>query len=144
MLIGQYKHSLDKKGRTSVPSKFKKEIGRVVYIARGLDNMIDIYTKTSWEKLQEKLATLPMTVEANRRFKRFILGASSEAIPDKQGRIILPPALKEHAGIGHDKKVIWTGVGDKAEIWSEERWEKNNNDGVKNISEIAKSLDGII
>jgi MraZ protein len=121
MLIGEYRHSVDKKGRTSLPAKFKKEMGKVVYIARGLDGMIDVYTKESWELLQEKLASLPMTVEANRRFKRFILGGSSEAVLDKQGRVTISPALKEHARIDFDKKVVWVGVGDKAEIWSEER-----------------------
>ncbi len=106
MLIGEYRHSIDKKGRTALPAKFKKEMGKVVYIARGLDGMIDVYTKDSWDRLQEKLSQLPMTVEANRKFKRFILGASSEVVPDKQGRVIIPQALKEHAGIEADEKVV--------------------------------------
>jgi len=143
MIIGEYRHSIDSKGRTSLPAKFKKEMGKVVYITRGIDGMIDVYTKKSWDRLQEKLAELPMTVEANRNFKRFILGSSAEVSADKQGRILISQALREHAGIS-DGKVVWTGVGDKAEIWAEDKWDKNSNNNVENIESIAASLDGII
>ncbi len=143
MIIGEYRHSIDGKGRTSLPAKFKKEMGKVVYITRGIDGMIDVYTKKSWDSLQEKLASLPMTVEANRNFKRFILGSSAEVSADKQGRILISQALREHAGIS-DGKVVWTGVGDKAEIWAEGTWDKNSSDTTENIESIAASLDGII
>lgn len=143
MLIGEFRHSIDEKGRTSLPALFKKEMGKVVYITRGLDGMIDVYTKKSWDILQEKLSQLPMTVKANRDFKRFILGASSELNSDKQGRILISQALREHAGI-LSGKVVWTGVGDKAEIWSEERWDKNSSENIENIESISASLDGII
>lgn len=143
MLIGEYRHSIDEKGRTSLPAKFKKEMGRGIFIARGLDGVIDVYTKKSWEKLNEKLNTLPMTVKANRDFKRFILGGSGELEADKQGRILVPQALREHGDLGFGK-AVWIGVGDKAEIWSEERWEKNSSQNSANIEEIAASLDGII
>ncbi len=144
MLIGEYRHSIDEKGRTSIPTKFRKELGKVFYITRGIDGMIDVYTKEAWERLQQKLAELPMTVEANRKFKRFILGASSEISPDKQGRILISQALKEHSKIFAEKKVVWAGVGDKVEIWSEKLWEQQNEKSIENISEISESLDGII
>ena len=143
MIIGEYRHSIDPKGRTSLPAKFKKEMGKVVYITRGIDGAIDVYTKKSWDILQEKLATLPMTVEANLKFKRFIVGSAAELSADKQGRILIPQSLRDYAEISGGK-VVWTGVGDKAEIWSEEKWDKNSNDTIENISEIAASLGGII
>ncbi len=144
MIIGEYRHSIDQKGRTSLPAKFKKEMGKVVYITRGIDDgVIDVYTKKSWDILQEKLSALPMTIEANRNFKRFIIGSSAEVSADKQGRVLVPQALRDYAGIS-DGKVVWTGVGDKAEIWSEEKWDKNSNENIENIGEITAALDGII
>lgn len=143
MLIGEYRHSMDEKGRTSLPSKFKKEMGRGIFIARGIDGEIDVYTKKSWEEFNEKLNTLPMTVEANREFKRFILGGSGEVKADKQGRILISQTLREYAGL-NSNKAVWIGVGDKAEIWSEEKWDKNYSGTSKNIKDIATSLDGII
>ncbi len=145
MLIGEYRHSIDDKNRTSLPAKFKKVMGDVLYMTRGLDGVIDVYTKESWEALQNKLSELPMTIESNREFKRFILGASSEIVPDKQGRILISQVLKEYAGISdNDKKVVWIGVGDKAEIWSEKAWEERNKKNIKDISKIVSDLGGII
>ncbi len=144
MLIGEYRHSIDKKGRTSLPSKFRKEIGRSVFVARGFDKMIDVYTKDAWKKLNEKLSELPMSVEANRKVKEFILGGAYEANPDKQGRVLVSQALLDWAGIKSGEKLVWAGVGDKAEIWSEKRWDERIKNTADNIGDIAESLGGII
>ena len=144
MLVGEYRFSVDSKGRTSLPAKFRKKIGKVVYLTRGIDGMIDVYTKDSWKKLEEKMSQLSMSKKADRDFKRLVLGAMSEVEPDKQGRIILSNVLREYAGIENGGRVVWVGVGDKAEIWSEDRWEKGLKDKLENFENISESLEGII
>lgn len=142
MLIGEFTHSIDEKGRTSLPSKFKTEMGARVILSRGLDETISVYTEEAWKKLNEKLSeTLSMTNPAHRKFHRFITSAS-EVDLDKQGRVRIPDFLKEHANIA--KKVVWVGMGDKAEIWSEEKWEKYISDVSSQSDDIAESLDGVI
>lgn len=142
MLIGEYTNSVDKKGRVTMPSKFVKEMGKTLFISRGLDGTLSVYTKKSWQKLEEKINQLSMTKEKNRAFARFILSGSQEISPDSQGRILIPQHLREHADI--DSKLVWTGLGDKAEIWSEEKWNKYLKESVKNPEEIAESLEDII
>ena len=142
MLIGEYTHSIDDKGRTSLPSKFKSEMGARVYLSRGLDDTIAVYTEDSWRELNEKLSKLSITKESERQFKRFMLSGAQEMELDKQGRIRIPDFLKEHAGI--EKKVVWVGVGEKAELWSENKWNEYISERLKNPEEIAESLEGII
>lgn len=142
MLIGEYTNSVDKKGRVTMPAKFVKEMGKTLFISRGLDGTLSVYTKKSWQKLEEKINQLSMTKEKNRAFARFILSGSQEISPDSQGRILIPQHLREHADI--DSKLVWTGLGDKAEIWSEKKWDKYLKESVKNPEEIAESLEDII
>ena len=142
MLIGEYTHSIDAKGRTSLPSKFKTEMGTRVILSRGLDKTIAVYTEESWKKLNEKLAQLSITKPAEREFARFMLSGAVEVELDKQGRVRIPDFLKEHAEI--DKKLVWTGAGDKAEIWSEENWNKYIKKMTSNPEKLAESLEGII
>ena len=142
MLIGEYTHSIDEKGRTSLPSKFKAEMGVRVFLSRGLDKTISVYTEESWKKINEKLANLSITKEAERKFSRFMLSGAIEVELDKQGRIRIPDFLREYAGLG--KKIVWTGLGDKAEIWSEERWKEYIQSTVEESDKIADSLEGLI
>ncbi len=125
-----------------MPAKFVKEMGKTLFISRGLDGTLSVYTKKSWNKLEEKINQLSMTKEKNRAFARFILSGSQEISPDSQGRILIPQHLRDHAKLG--SKLVWTGLGDKAEIWSEERWNKYLKESVKNPEEIAESLEDII
>ncbi len=144
MIIGEYRHSIDSKGRTSLPAKFKKEMGKVVYITKGFDDVIDVYTKKSWEVLKAKVEALPMSIKANRDYKRIVIGSSSELESDKQGRILISQSLRDYAKIDSSKKVVWVGIGDKAEIWAEDRWDKNSQESIANLDNIATALDGII
>ncbi len=143
MLIGEFTHSIDDKGRTSLPSKFKGEMGTRVVLSRGLEKTITVYTEESWKKMNEKLSeTLSLTNPKHREFSRFMLSGAQEVELDKQGRIRVPDFLKEYAEL--DKKLVWTGAGDKAEIWSEEKWNKYISEVSSNPEEIAESLEGII
>ena len=141
MLIGEFTHSIDEKGRVSLPSKFKTEMGSRVILSRGMENTISVYTEESWKEMNEKLSQLSITKEADRKFKRFML-SGEEFDLDKQGRIRIPDFLKEYAGI--EKKLVWVGLGDKAEIWSEERWNKYISETVSDVENISEGLDVVI
>ena len=141
MLIGEFTHSMDEKGRVSLPSKFKTEMGSRVILSRGLENTISVYTEESWKEMNEKLSQLSITKEADRKFKRFML-SGEEFDLDKQGRIRIPEFLKEYAGI--EKKLVWVGLGDKAEIWSEDKWNKYISETVNDVEKISEGLDVII
>lgn len=90
----------------------------------------------------EKLENLSISKATERGFSRFMLSGATEVSVDSLGRILVPDYLQEFAGI--DKKVVWTGAGDKAEMWSEKAWEKYVTEAQSNPEELAESLDGLI
>lgn len=144
MLIGEYNHSIDIKGRTALPSKFKDEMGGSVFVTKGLYGSLDVFSKKSWDEKLEKMKVLRETVKAEVEYKRFTIGSSAELLCDKQGRILIPTSLREYVGIQNSNKLIWVGMGEKAEIWSEKNWKALNSSTTNNISKIVSSLDGII
>ncbi|MFW0871085.1 MAG: division/cell wall cluster transcriptional repressor MraZ [Patescibacteria group bacterium] len=142
MLIGEYHHSIDSKNRVSLPAKFRTTMGETVVINRGIDNCLSVYTQEAWKEMLGKLSILSTTKRNEREFKRRTLSGAAEVSVDSQGRILLPDNLKEYAGL--EKKVVWAGVGNLAEIWAEDTWGKHLSDSHANPEELAESLEGII
>ncbi|MCR5527312.1 MAG: division/cell wall cluster transcriptional repressor MraZ [Lachnospiraceae bacterium] len=138
MFMGEYNHTIDAKGRLIIPAKLREGLGDTFVVTKGLDGCLAAYTAQSWEKLQEKLAALPEFSKEARAVKRFYLAGAFTAEFDKQGRILLPANLREHAGLIKD--VVLVGVGDKVEIWSAEKW---RDTAPENIDSIAESLSGL-
>ncbi|MFY9217055.1 MAG: division/cell wall cluster transcriptional repressor MraZ, partial [Tepidanaerobacteraceae bacterium] len=99
MFIGQFQHSLDQKGRLIIPSKFREDLGQSFVLTKGLDGCLFVYPRGEWAVLEQKLKTLPFTQKDARAFIRFFFAGAVEAEMDKQGRILIPPQLREHAGI---------------------------------------------
>ena len=122
MYMGEYNHSVDAKGRVIVPSKFRDRLGDSFVVTKGFDKCLAVYDLPSWEKLQEKLAQMPMISEDARTLRRMIVGSADEAETDKQGRITIPAPLREYASI--DKDAVLIGNIDHIEIWSKELWSK--------------------
>ncbi|MEK7585862.1 MAG: division/cell wall cluster transcriptional repressor MraZ [Patescibacteria group bacterium] len=120
MLIGEYTHTLDDKNRMSLPVKFRKEMGKSVVVAPGLDNCLSIFTTKEWEKISSKLSDSSMIASDNRSFSRFMFGQAVALDVDTQGRILIPENLKIRSGLG--SKVIVIGVQNRAEIWNEKAW----------------------
>ncbi len=120
MLIGEYTHNIDAKKRLSLPSKWRKELGESVVITRGLDNCLFIYPLKEWEKITEKIGSLPLGQADTRGFNRFFLSGAVEAEVDSVGRILVPDFLKEFAGL--TSKVVLAGIHDRVEMWDEKRW----------------------
>lgn len=125
MFMGEYKHSIDSKGRLILPAKFREELGESFVVTRGLDNCLFIYPEKEWMEFDEKLQALPLINESSRKLNRFFHSGATLCEPDKQGRILIPQSLREHAGL--DKEACLIGMGKKIEIWSKERWDENIN-----------------
>lgn len=120
MFIGQYSHTLDEKGRLSVPSKFRALLAEGLVITRGLDRSLFLYPKREWEQLAQKLAALPLGKSDTRAFARLMLAGAMEADVDSAGRIVVPLYLREYANLS--KRVVVTGLYDRVEVWDEDTW----------------------
>lgn len=126
MFRGHFEHAMDDKGRTSLPSRFRDVLAsasdaRIVVTPALGDPCLDVYPMRAWEELEAKLASLNAFDEQVIEFRRFYVSAAVECDLDKQGRILVPPGLRERAGL--TKSVLWLGHGQKAELWSKEEWE---------------------
>ncbi|MBZ4656306.1 MAG: division/cell wall cluster transcriptional repressor MraZ [Thermoanaerobacter sp.] len=139
MLMGQYEHTIDAKGRVIIPAKFREELGDRFVLTKGLDNCLFVYSLEEWKNIEAKLKTLPLTKKDARAFTRFFLAGAVECEIDKQGRILIPANLREHAKI--EKDVIFIGVSTRVEIWSKEVWEEYSNNTDVSFEEIAEHLD---
>src|SRR4051812_1777902 len=138
MFIGEYSATIDEKGRVSIPSKFRPQLKAKVVVTRGLDNSLFLYTTDEWKKLAGKLASLPISTANTRAFSRLMLAGAMDCEIDKQGRIILPAYLKSFAKIG--KKLVFAGLYNRVEIWSQELWEKYKAQTEKQSNDIAEQL----
>lgn len=138
MLMGEYRHNIDDKGRLIVPSKFREELGNTFIITKGLENCLFIYSLSSWEKIVSKLKNLPFTKKDARTFTRFFLASASDSEFDKQGRINIPNNLLEYANI--QKECVIIGVLDRLEIWDQATYQKTILDNYDSFSDIAENL----
>src|SRR3989344_3570508 len=138
MFIGEFTHNLDDKGRLAIPVKFRRDLTKGAVVTRGLDNCLFLYTKNEWEKLAEKLATLPISQANSRAFARLMLAGAMDVDVDKQGRIVLPEYLRQFAGLS--KNVIVAGLYSRVEIWDESKWQAYKKQTENNSNEIAEKM----
>jgi MraZ protein len=126
MFRGHFTHAIDAKGRTALPARFRDALaptgdGRLVLTPALFDPCVHLYPLRAWEELEGKVARLPQFDANVVRFRRLYVSAAIDCELDAQGRVLVPPQLRQHAGLA--KEVLWAGVGDKAELWDKERWE---------------------
>lgn len=138
MFMGEYHHSLDDKKRLIIPSKFRDDLGENFIITRGIENCLFVYPKDNWEKIVNKLESLPFTKKDARTFTRFFLSGATVAEFDKQGRINITSPLISYANI--IKECVIIGTGDRLEIWSNELWNSFFDSAKDNMSDIAENL----
>lgn len=138
MLIGEYTHTIDPKKRLSLPSKFRKELGKKVVVTRGLDNCLFIYPINEWKKISEKLGRLPIGQADTRGFNRFILSGAIEVAIDSLGRILVPDFLRDFASL--KDKVVLAGVQSRIEIWDEKKWNQYKEKIERNADDMAEKL----
>jgi MraZ protein len=130
MFLGEYEHTIDDKGRITVPAKFRELLQDGLVVTKGIDNCLWLYPLDIWTELATRIGALPLTDPRAREFKRQVFGGAASATPDKVGRVNIPPTLRDYAQI--DKQAIISGVFDHCEIWNPESWrvsqERGNND----------------
>lgn len=138
MLLGEFHHNIDDKGRLVIPTKFREDLGQEFILTRGIEKCLYVYSKTKWEKLVGKLNTLPFTKKVTRTFTRFFYSGATACGFDKSGRMSITSPLVSYAGL--DKECIIIGVNDHLEIWDSKAFEEFMNDNSDIIEDIAENL----
>ena len=140
MFTGEYRHTVDDKGRIAVPSKFRAQLDDGAVVSRWLDACLAIHTKAGWDVLATKVAGLPIADAASRLFQRYVFAGAIEAELDRQGRVVVPAYLRDWAGLTGDAVVV--GSRDHAEIWAPSRWDEYRR-ALEDPDELARALDGL-
>jgi MraZ protein len=120
MFLGEYAHTIDEKGRLTLPAKYRVELASGVVVTRGLDKCLFVFPMSEWQKLSESISGLPMTDVQAREFRRLLFSGATDADLDKQGRVLLPQYLRDYAGL--DGNVIVAGLNTYMEIWAPDTW----------------------
>ncbi len=120
MLLGEFQHIIDEKGRIAIPAKFRDAFSAGAIITRGLDRSLFIFSMTEWETLARKLMALPLAQGNSRAFARLMLAGAMDVKLDSQGRILIPEYLREYASLG--KHAVLAGLMNRIEVWNAEQW----------------------
>jgi MraZ protein len=140
VFTGEYRHSVDDKGRIAVPAKFRAQIEEGAVVSRWLDACLAIHTRTGWDQLAAKVAGLPITDSGSRLFQRYVFAGAFEAGLDRQGRVVVPAYLRDWAGLEGEAVIV--GSRDHAEIWSPARWDDYRR-ALEDPDSLAQALDGL-
>ena len=139
MLLGEYEHTIDAKNRVTLPSRFRAAFAQGVFLARGVDRCVALYTPESWERhISSRLDGMDQMSRRTRDMRRLIYAGAMDAQLDRQGRVVVSPALIEHAGLGHE--VIVAGLFDHAEVWDRAAWRARIEEVQNNAELVAEHL----
>ncbi len=141
MFIGEFRHTLDEKGRMAVPIKFRAALSEGAVVTRGLDRSLFLYPKLEWQKLAEKLAALPLGQADTRAFARLMLAGAMEVDVDGSGRVLIPDYLRQYASL--QKNVVVAGLYNRMEIWDEATWGAYASRTEEEGNAIAERLAGL-
>ena len=136
MLTGEYQHNMDLKGRVTIPSKFRDDLGDKFYVCKGLDGCLFVLSQEQWDRLVEKVAAIRGA--QGKASQRYFFSGAAEVAPDKQGRVLIPQNLRDHAGLEKDVTVIGAAV--RAEIWDTARWNEYNQSQTDEAIEASMAL----
>lgn len=136
MLIGEYEHTIDAKGRISMPAKIRKDMGETFIVTKGLDGCLFAFSQEEWLNFETKLKSLPLSDKNARNFVRFFLAGATECEIDKQGRFLIPANLRIAAKL--EKETVIIGVGTRLEIWNKQTWV--SKDEEISADEIAENM----
>jgi MraZ protein len=135
MFLGEFTHSIDDKGRLTIPAKFRGKLADGLVVTRGLDRNLLVFTMDGWEELAEKIVQRPLSDRSARAFSRRVFSGAIDLVPDRQGRILLPAHLREFANLGDEATVI--GMYTYAEIWNPVAWNPVRDD-IENNDDIER------
>lgn len=142
MFYGEYSHSIDRKGRLILPSKFR-EVTKAnfierFFVTRGLDKCLFMFSEEEWRSQESKFKAMPFTKQQARTFNRLYFSGAVEVSQDGQGRILLPQYLKDFAEIKKDVMIV--GVSNRIEIWAKDKWNDFYGTSRQSFEEIAEKL----
>ena len=137
-MVGEYRHTVDPKGRLFVPSKLREELGEVFYVTLGLDGCLSVYTEEGWQAIVDKYNALPIS---QARKMRFLFANAAKCEPDKQGRFLIPTTLRDYAGL--KQEVTFIGQAGHAEIWDSEAYDRLEAETLtpENLAAVMEELD---
>lgn len=138
MFIGEHSHTIDAKGRVSIPARYREELAEGVVVTRGLDRCLWVYPKQQWEHIAKRLAELPISQKSSRAFTRLMLAGAWNAELDSQGRINVPEYLRIYANVS--KQVTIAGLYNRLEIWDEDSWHEYRTQAEAASETIAESM----
>jgi len=141
MLIGEYSHQFDDKSRVSLPAKFRKEMGKTVVVAPGVDNCLFIFTIKGWKEFTDRVSrrdSSSVLQADNRNFNRLIIGRAVEVDVDAVGRMLVPEHLKQYAQLSVKATIV--GVLNRVEIWDTTAWEKYRDQFRGKTEELAEKM----
>jgi MraZ protein len=139
MFLGEYELKIDHKGRIAIPAKFREAFRAGLVLSRGFDKCLNIYTMLEWERAADELVSLPLTQLNTRRVARFTFSGAFDLEPDRQGRIVLPPAIRQYAGIGDEAVMI--GAYTHLQIWAKDLWAAEKQYMVEHAADIAETVE---
>lgn len=137
MFFGEYSYKVDEKGRAPLPPKFRRDLKDMVVLSRGVEKCITAYSLAEWTRVAESLSSKAMGPASSRRINRSIFGSAFSVSCDKQGRVILPPTLREYAEI--KEGVVVVGVNNSVELWDSELWEVEKQKSNEQVSQMIES-----
>jgi MraZ protein len=138
MLLGEFQHNLDQKGRVAVPVKFRSNFADGAVITRGLDKCLFIFSTKEWRILAEKLTSLPLSQSNSRAFARLMLAGAVDVNVDSQGRVLIPDYLRKYAGL--ERELVVAGLYNRVEIWNKDKWEEYKKETEESSEDIAEKL----
>jgi MraZ protein len=139
MLVGEFDHTIDEKNRLTLPAKFRQAFAGGLVVTRGMDGCLYVFPRDEWEaSVEGRLAELDPLSKEGRLMQRYFYSGAAEADPDKQGRVMVPTALSEHAGLGRD--VVIAGVRDHLEIWDRAKWREHVREIEGSAERVAERL----
>ncbi|MGO1319570.1 MAG: division/cell wall cluster transcriptional repressor MraZ [Galactobacter sp.] len=138
MFLGTYTPRLDEKGRLILPAKYRDELGNGLVLTRGQERCIYVFSVREFEKFQERIQSAPLSSRQARDYIRVFLSGASDEVPDKQGRVTIPPPLRAYAGL--DREVTVVGAGTRAEIWDTPSWDSYLQEKEQSFSETDEEI----
>ena len=141
MFLGQAVHSIDDKNRLAIPARFRTELATGLYLTKGVDRCLYVLTPDGWNQLAARIRALPSLQADARRLQRHFFSGADHLVPDKLGRIVIPPSLREYAGLKGE--VVVAGVNSRIEIWDKATWDAEETDADVQTAAMAEQMRAI-
>ena len=139
MLLGEYEHTLDDKNRLTLPAKFRRDFEDGCVVSRGLDGCLSVWPREGWANYEKStLSTLNLLSREGRQLHRYFFSGATETAPDRQGRVVIPPALLSHAKL--EREVVIAGANDHLEIWDRDAWRRELSEVEGSAEDAAERL----